>query len=229
MKLISKIILVVIVVHAFVYASLHYFDIIQKSDNIFESLTIPLILLMYLVESEAIKLSYVFTMVVIFIGDILNSLLVDKQDFSIILYAIGLLGYSYSIFSRIDVYNMWRMLRISSIYIVCYLLVYNGVMVYLDRVSFEVVMLYNFFLGTFCILAFYIFLQRRSKTNFIILAGAVAMITVTLFYCADIFLPYNTLISVYGLEISFMVAHLTVSLFILKSEKDHLRVNEKVV
>ena len=219
MKLLSKILLTVTILHGLFFAIVHYLGIVERSFSIVETLTIPVILLFYVIESEKIQLVYVFSTIIVFIADIVLTFFPGAQNYSISLLALGYLGYSIELFKQVDIYNYWRMLRISVIYIIVYLAIYFYIMAYLGTVSFEVIMFYNFFLAIFVILCLYLFFQYKNKASLLALVSAVAIIANTLSYCAVEFLTNYSMLATCGLEISFMIAHLVFSLFILKIEQ----------
>lgn len=201
-----------------IYTSFYYFNLNWYTEFI-EILTLPLIITGYLVVTKKINWLLLTSFFLGLAGDYVDTFHNDNQDLVVFLNALNLGGYSiYVIKGIFHDFSAKLVLGLSIVYTVLYFLIFMILSTYIDDLSFEVVLLYNFFLGMFSVGCWVSFFKNRNTLNFNLFLSSLATILMAILYVVDEFIYHSNVIKFYGIDILFMLFHVTMFNFALTDQ-----------
>lgn len=190
----------------------------EASRKITGILTIPLVLVYYLMNTTVRDRLYLLSLLAVFIGDTVFT--IDSANFSwgLVLYALGNLMYCLVVFNNIEYLSYKGILLVSVPFFLVYLVPFLYFYEMIEKDFFEI-MAYTLSIGFLVLMAWVEFFSRRTIANRWLLGSSIVMVISTLAYGVHMYIEGLLLLKAVVL-LAFSGFHWMFSQYVIQSSNE---------
>lgn len=214
----AKICLILTGFQTLVYSLLYYFNI-DWYTGIIEVLTLPMLIVFYLLNSHKKSLLFIAAMLCVFAGDIIDTFYPEIYDWVIFLFALNLAYYSFVALLEIEAISLKQILATGVPYTAMYLFLFIWLRGPMTNLNLGIVLIYNFFLGIFSICSWILFFFKRKYGSLSLIIASASVICISCLYLYVEFIEYSKIIDFFIVNALFLIFHASMTLFVLKKEE----------
>ncbi|GLB49753.1 hypothetical protein [Neptunitalea lumnitzerae] len=217
---------VLAILHTLFYTTMYALNIYGFS-RIVAVFSIPLLMFAYFFKSVKVDYVYLFSLLLVLVGDVTNSFWIEKYDWSVFLYGINLGFYSYYLLKEMgDNLTSTRILIPAIPYSIIYFYVFYSLVDNMDGMTLGTVLFYNFFLGLFSVCTWIKLIYERSRSSFYLFISSSSAILMSIAYLFNKSLEKLKVIDDVIINFLFLFFHVAMFLYIIRKEKEKYGVSK---
>lgn len=210
---------VLVVLHTLFYVSMYAFQIYGFS-KVVAVFSIPLLMLSYFFKSSKIDYLYLLAILLVFVGDVINSFWVLAYDWSVFLYGLNLAYYGYYLLRELGArLTGGKVILVAVPYVIAYACIFYNLADSIEGMSMEMILFYNFFLGVFSIASWMKLIYKRCVTSIYLFISSSSVVLMSILYLVNRTGERLRILDDVVINLLFLSFHLFMYLYVLRKEK----------